>query len=160
MAPRAEPALLALADGRVFPGEGFGAVGVAPGEVVFNTSMTGYQEILTDPSYKAQVVTMTCPEVGNVGVNAEDVESAAVQVSALVVRNVSPIVSNWRASGSLGDYLAEANVVGISGIDTRGISMMGHYNTTGVTTGSNVTLFLECSSTLRVGPSRTLSVES
>ena len=94
-------AVLVLEDGRVFPGEGFGAEGVSTGEIVFNTSMTGYQEILTDPSYHRQIVTMTVPHVGNTGVNLEDPESGKVWVAGFVVRSLSPIVSNWRnRSGS------------------------------------------------------------
>src|SRR5215813_10505488 len=98
-------ALLALADGTVFTGTSFGAEGEAVGEVVFNTSLTGYQEILTDPSYKGQIVTMTYPEIGNVGVNIEDVESRRPFVEGFVVREMSQISSNWRASMSIDEYL-------------------------------------------------------
>src|SRR5512135_3861241 len=97
-------AILALEDGSVFHGAGFGARASACGEVCFNTSMTGYQEILTDPSYKAQIVTMTYPLIGNYGVNDQDVESWKPHVSGFVVRELSPVVSNWRADGSLPDY--------------------------------------------------------
>lgn len=115
------PALLALADGRVFRGEACGATGEAQGEVVFNTAMTGYQEILTDPSYAGQIVTMTYPEIGNYGVNTEDVESRRPFVEGFVVRELSQVVSNWRASTSLNDYLKRHGIVGISEIDTRAL---------------------------------------
>jgi carbamoyl-phosphate synthase small subunit len=114
-------AVLALEDGRIFPGEGFGAEGVQTGEVVFNTSMTGYQEILTDPSYYKQIVTMTVPHVGNTGINLEDPESTNVWVSGFVVRSLSPIVSNWRNRGDLNSYLKEHNVIGVSGVATRAL---------------------------------------
>jgi carbamoyl-phosphate synthase small subunit len=113
--------LLALEDGRVFPGEGFGAEGVETGEVVFNTAMTGYQEILTDPSYYKQIITMTVPHVGNTGVNEEDIESHRVWVSGFVVRSLSPMVSNWRNRGDLNSYLREQNVIGLSGVATRAL---------------------------------------
>jgi len=112
-------ALLALEDGTIFYGKSFGAEGEKTGEVVFNTSLTGYQEILTDPSYKGQIVTMTCPLIGNYGVNQQDVESAKPQVEAFVVRENSPIASNFRSTGRLESYLAENNILGIEGIDTR-----------------------------------------
>ncbi|MFN5745610.1 MAG: glutamine-hydrolyzing carbamoyl-phosphate synthase small subunit [Methylococcaceae bacterium] len=112
-------ALLALEDGTVFSGVAIGAEGCSVGEVVFNTAMTGYQEILTDPSYARQIVTLTYPHIGNVGVNDEDIESSGVHVSGLVVRDVPLRVSNWRARQSLPDYLKAHNVVGIAGIDTR-----------------------------------------
>jgi carbamoyl-phosphate synthase small subunit len=111
--------LLALEDGRIFKGIGFGAQGVQTGELVFNTSMTGYQEILTDPSYHRQIVTMTVPHVGNTGVNLEDVESAHVWVAGFVVRALSPIVSNWRSRATLNDYLKAQGVIGISEVATR-----------------------------------------
>ena len=114
-------AKLALEDGTVFTGVSFGAAGEVDGEVCFNTSMTGYQEILTDPSYRGQIVTMTYPEIGNYGVNAEDVESGRPHLAGFVVRNHSSVASNFRASGELEEYLAQANVVGISGIDTRAL---------------------------------------
>ncbi|MEO8537274.1 MAG: carbamoyl phosphate synthase small subunit, partial [Betaproteobacteria bacterium] len=117
-APRAE-AVLALADGTVFRGCAIGAFGHTIGEVVFNTSMTGYQEILTDPSYSGQIVTLTYPHVGNVGVNPEDAESRRVFVAGLVIRDLPRRASNWRRAEDLGDYLRDANIVGIAGIDTR-----------------------------------------
>jgi carbamoyl-phosphate synthase small subunit len=112
-------AKLALANGIVFTGESFGAEGETTGEVVFNTSMIGYQEILTDPSYCGQIVTMTYPHIGNYGVNTEDVESAKPQVAGFVVREYSKFFSNYRATESLGDYLKRNGIVGIEGIDTR-----------------------------------------
>lgn len=115
-------AILALEDGTVFHGTGFGARASACGEVCFNTSMTGYQEILTDPSYKAQIVTMTYPLIGNYGVNEQDVESWKPHVSGFVVRELSPVVSNWRADSSLPDYLAKNGIPGIQGIDTRALT--------------------------------------
>ena len=114
-------AVLVLEDGQVFPGEGFGAEGVETGEIVFNTSMTGYQEILTDPSYCRQIVTMTVPHVGNTGVNLEDPESTKVWVSGFVVRSLSPIVSNWRNRGDLGSYLRDNGIIGVTGIATRAL---------------------------------------
>jgi len=113
------PAILVLADGTVFRGVAIGASGSRVGEVVFNTSMTGYQEILTDPSYCRQIVTLTYPHVGNVGVNEEDVESRQVFASGLIIRELSPVVSNWRSTQSLPDYLRANDVVAIAGIDTR-----------------------------------------
>ncbi len=111
--------LLALEDGLVFPGIGFGAEGVQTGELVFNTSMTGYQEILTDPSYHRQIVTMTVPHVGNTGVNLEDTESGKVWVAGFVVRSLSPIVSNWRNRGDLHTYLKAQGIIGLSEVATR-----------------------------------------
>src|SRR3989338_8468901 len=113
------PAILVLADGTVFRGIAIGACGSSIGEVVFNTSMTGYQEILTDPSYCKQIVTLTYPHIGNVGVNSEDVESRQVFASGLVIRDLSLTVSNFRSTQSLPDYLKTNNVVAIAGIDTR-----------------------------------------
>lgn len=113
--------VLVLEDGRVFSGEGFGAEGIETGEVVFNTSMTGYQEILTDPSYYKQIVTMTVPHVGNTGINLEDVESEKVWVSGFVVRSLSPIVSNWRNRGDLNGYLKDQGIIGVSGVATRAL---------------------------------------
>ncbi|HEX2623310.1 MAG TPA: glutamine-hydrolyzing carbamoyl-phosphate synthase small subunit, partial [Phototrophicaceae bacterium] len=113
--------MLALEDGRLFPGTGFGAEGVQTGELVFNTSMTGYQEILTDPSYYRQIVTMTVPHVGNTGINFEDVESAKSWVSGFIVRSLSPIVSNWRNRGTLDGFLREQGVIGLSDIATRAL---------------------------------------
>lgn len=118
---RLKPAKLALEDGTIFPGYAFGAEGTTTGEVVFNTSMTGYQEILTDPSYRGQIVTMTYPEIGNYGVNEEDVESRNPHLAGFIVRNVSRIASNFRSSESLGQYLKKHNIVGISDIDTRAL---------------------------------------
>jgi carbamoyl-phosphate synthase small subunit len=115
-------AILALEDGSVFLGTGFGARASACGEVCFNTSMTGYQEILTDPSYKGQIVTMTYPLIGNYGVNALDVESWRPHVAGFVVREVSPVVSNWRADYSLAEYLERNGIPGIQGIDTRALT--------------------------------------
>ncbi len=114
-------AILALEDGRVWRGRGFGAPKEVVGEVVFNTSMTGYQEILTDPSYCGQIVTMTYPLIGNYGVNSEDAESRRVFAEGLVVRELSRTVSNWRADLSLDDYLKDAGIPGISDIDTRSL---------------------------------------
>src|SRR5215468_7062059 len=111
-------ALLALADGTYFEGESFGAPGEAMGEVCFNTSMTGYQEILTDPSYKGQIVAMTYPLIGNYGVNDQDVESWRPHVSGFIIRELSPIVSNWRADYSLAEYLERNGIPGIQGVDT------------------------------------------
>ena len=114
-------AKLALEDGTVYTGKAFGARGESDGEVVFNTSMTGYQEILTDPSYHGQIVTMTYPQIGNYGVNAQDAESRRPWVRGFVVRELSGRVSNYRAGGSLADYLEEHGVIGIEGIDTRAL---------------------------------------
>ncbi len=113
------PALLALADGSVFHGRSIGASGATTGEVVFNTAMTGYQEILTDPSYARQIVTLTHPHIGNVGVNAEDEESGAIHAAGLVIRDLPLRVSNWRSEESLPDYLKRHGVVAIADIDTR-----------------------------------------
>jgi carbamoyl-phosphate synthase small subunit len=115
-------AILALEDGTWFKGKAAGAEGEAHGEVVFNTSMTGYQEVLTDPSYCGQIVTMTCPEIGNYGVSQNDVESRGPQVAGFIVREESPIASNWRAEGTLRDYLAANGIVAISDIDTRALT--------------------------------------
>jgi carbamoyl-phosphate synthase small subunit len=115
-------AILALEDGSIFHGTGFGARASACGEVCFNTSMTGYQEILTDPSYKGQIVTMTYPLIGNYGVNAVDVESWRPHASGFVVRELSPVVSNWRADYSLSEYLEKNGIPGIQGIDTRALT--------------------------------------
>ncbi len=115
-------AFLILEDGRTFRGDGFGAPGLALGEVVFNTAMTGYQEVLTDPSYAGQVVALTYPHVGNYGVNDDDVESRGIFLSALVVRSYEDFYSNWRATASLGQYLERHGVPGLSGIDTRALT--------------------------------------
>lgn len=116
------PALLALEDGTVYRGESFGATGETGGEVVFNTSMTGYQEILTDPSYKGQIVTMTTPMIGNYGVNDEDREAERAWVEGFVVREVSTIASNFRSTEDLHSYLVRSDVVGIEGVDTRAVT--------------------------------------
>ena len=115
-------AVLALEDGSLFHGAGFGASASACGEVCFNTSMTGYQEILTDPSYKGQIVTMTYPLIGNYGVNLQDVESWQPHVAGFVIRELSPVVSNWRADHSLAEYLDQNGIPGIQGIDTRALT--------------------------------------
>ena len=112
---------LLLEDGRVFEGDLVGAHGSTLGEVVFNTSMTGYQEVLTDPSYAGQIVVMTYPMIGNYGVNATDAESARVQVSGLIVRELSPVASNWRSTGSLNEYLKGSGVAGLEELDTRAL---------------------------------------
>ena len=128
MAVRAA-AILALADGRIFRGRAFGAIGETVGELVFNTAMTGYQEVLTDPSYKGQIVCMTYPEIGNVGINPEDAESARVFVEGFVVREYIDRPSNWRATIALGEYLEQAGVAAIDGIDTR--ALVRHLRTHG-----------------------------
>jgi carbamoyl-phosphate synthase small subunit len=117
-----ERAILALADGRVFEGEPLGARGEAVGEVVFNTAMSGYQEILTDPSYKGQIVCMTYPHIGNTGVNDEDPESRRPWAEGFVVREASPVAASWRATATLDDYLRAHGIVGIQGIDTRALT--------------------------------------
>lgn len=113
------PALIALADGSVFPGVAAGASGATVGEVVFNTAMTGYQEILTDPSYARQIVTLTFPHVGNTGCNPDDEESRRVQAAGLVIRDLPVTASNWRSHETLGAYLERNAVVAIAGVDTR-----------------------------------------
>jgi carbamoyl-phosphate synthase small subunit len=115
-------AILALEDGSVFHGTGFGAADSACGEVCFNTSMTGYQEILTDPSYKGQIVTMTYPLIGNYGVNNQDIESWRPHVAGFAIRELSPVVSNWRADHSLASYLEQNGIPAIQGIDTRALT--------------------------------------
>ena len=115
------PALLVLADGLVLRGEAFGASGTAIGEVVFNTGMTGYQEVMTDPSYSGQLVTFTYPELGNTGVNAADQEADAPQVRGVIARQLAPQPSSWRSEGTLESWLQRHNVVGISGIDSRAL---------------------------------------
>jgi carbamoyl-phosphate synthase small subunit len=117
--PQFPPAILALADGTVFSGHSIGAATRAVGEVVFNTAMTGYQEILTDPSYSRQIVTLTYPHVGNYGINAEDAEAARIHAAGLVVKDLSQRASNWRSSESLSQFLQRQRVPGIAGIDTR-----------------------------------------
>ena len=115
-------AILALEDGSWFEGVSVGAKGDSGGEVVFNTSMTGYQEVLTDPSYAGQLVMMTCPEIGNYGVSEEDIESRGPQVAGFIVRQASSVASNWRASGTLSDYLSNHGIVAIADIDTRAVT--------------------------------------
>ncbi|MEM8723547.1 MAG: glutamine-hydrolyzing carbamoyl-phosphate synthase small subunit [Cyanobacteria bacterium P01_G01_bin.39] len=118
----AKPALLVLADGTTYHGWSFGAAGTAIGEVVFNTGMTGYQEVLTDPSYSGQIITFTYPELGNTGVNAHDEESDKVQAKAVIARNITYRPSNWRSTASLPEYLQSQNIPGIYGIDTRSLT--------------------------------------
>jgi carbamoyl-phosphate synthase small subunit len=117
-------AILALEDGTWFRGVAAGAAGEARGEVVFNTSMTGYQEVLTDPSYAGQIVTMTCPEIGNYGVSSTDVESRRPQVAGFILRDESPVASNWRAEGTLREYLVAHGIVAIADIDTRALTRL------------------------------------
>jgi carbamoyl-phosphate synthase small subunit len=118
------PAILALADGTIFKGISIGAAGHTTGEVVFNTAMTGYQEILTDPSYSRQIVTLTYPHVGNYGINAEDVEASKVHAAGLIIRDLPLLASNFRSTQSLSDYLKAENIVAISGIDTRKLTRL------------------------------------
>ena len=120
--PNAKPALLVLVDGTTYHGWSFGAEGTAVGEVVFNTGMTGYQEVLTDPSYSGQIITFTYPELGNTGVNPRDEESATIQAKAVIARNITYRPSNWRSTQSLPDYLKERNIPGIYGLDTRSLT--------------------------------------
>jgi carbamoyl-phosphate synthase small subunit len=122
--PDKQPCKLALEDGFVLTGQSFGAAGETTGEVVFNTGMAGYQEVLTDPSYAGQIVTMTYPEIGNYGINVEDIESynKKVQVGGFVVKELSPVASNFRSSQTLGEYLAEHGICGIAGVDTRALT--------------------------------------
>ncbi len=115
-------ALLALEDGRCFEGESFGAPGTRTGEICFNTSMTGYQEVLTDPSYRGQIVSMTCPQIGNYGINHHDDESHEPHVRGFVIEELSPVVSNWRSEESLDAYLKRWDIPGIQGIDTRALT--------------------------------------
>ena len=141
------PAKLALANGVVYSGEAFGAEGEVDGEVVFNTSMTGYQEILTDPSYTGQIVTMTYPLIGNYGVNAEDVESRGLFLKGFIVRELCEVPSNYRSDESLDDYLRRNHVVGIQGIDTR--SLVRQIRTQGAMKGVISTVDLDDASLLR-----------
>jgi carbamoyl-phosphate synthase small subunit len=120
--PDAPPALLVLADGSVFPGWSFGAAGTVLGEVVFNTGMTGYQEVMTDPSYSGQLVTFTYPELGNTGVNPDDEESARPHIKAVIARNICESPSNWRCTQSLPNYLKAHGIPGIFGLDTRALT--------------------------------------
>ncbi len=122
--PAIVPAILALADGTIFKGISIGASGHTTGEVVFNTSMTGYQEILTDPSYSRQIVTLTYPHIGNVGVNPEDVESSQVHAAGLIIRDLPLLASNFRSTQSLADYLKAENIVAIANIDTRKLTRL------------------------------------
>ncbi|MGB0334511.1 MAG: glutamine-hydrolyzing carbamoyl-phosphate synthase small subunit [Opitutales bacterium] len=122
MAESTRTGLIAFEDGTVFRGRGFGAVATNVGEACFNTSMTGYQEILTDPSYFSQIVTMTAVQIGNYGISPEDVESDGPKVRGFVVREVSPVASNWRSNQSIQSYLADAGIPGIEGVDTRAIT--------------------------------------
>ena len=126
-------AALALEDGTFFLGEAFGHRGTVTGEVCFNTSMTGYQEILTDPSYRGQILTMTAPQIGNYGINSQDIESGHLQMAGFAVREASRMASNFTATGTLSDYLKAAGVVGISGIDTR--ALVRHIRTQGAMNG-------------------------
>lgn len=119
-----EPALLALEDGSLFRGQSIGVTGQTTGEVVFNTAITGYQEILTDPSYSRQIVTLTYPHIGNVGTNSADAESGAVHVAGMVIRDLPALASNWRNEQALDDYLKSRNVVGIADIDTRRLTRL------------------------------------
>ena len=118
------PALLVLEDGSVFHGQSIGATGSTTGEVVFNTAMTGYQEILTDPSYRRQIVTLTYPQIGNTGVNPEDFESDQVWAAGLVIRQTPKRLSNWRSRQSLNDFLHEQNTVAIANVDTRRLTRL------------------------------------
>ena len=118
------PAVLALADGNIFRGQSIGASGNTTGEVVFNTAITGYQEILTDPSYSRQIVTLTFPHIGNTGVTPEDMESSQVYAAGLVIRELSLLTSSWRAEGSLTDFLQRGRIVAIAGIDTRRLTRL------------------------------------
>ena len=126
-------ATLALENGTWFEGESAGAPGETGGEVVFNTAMTGYQEVLTDPSYSGQIVTMTCPEIGNYGIADEDGESRAPKVAGFIIREQSPVASSWRADSTLRDYLVRHNIVAISGVDTRALTRV--LRSTGVMRG-------------------------
>jgi len=138
------PAKLALEDGTVYAGEGFGAEGEVSGEVVFNTAMTGYQEILTDPSYRGQIVTMTYPEIGNYGVNSDDIEHESPLLAGFVVREDSRIYSNYRAEGDLDSYLRRHNIVGLTDIDTR--ALVRRIRTVGAMRGVLSTVDLDDSS--------------
>lgn len=140
-------AILALEDGTVFEGTAFGAAGEQSGEVVFNTSMTGYQEILTDPSYRGQIVAMTYPLIGNYGINTEDDESERPHLSGFVVREASRIASNWRAEMSLDKFLKKHKVIGIEGIDTRALTL--HIRSAGAMKGIISTLDLDCDSLVK-----------
>lgn len=140
-------ALLALEDGTVFHGNTFAGEGEVSGEVVFNTSMTGYQEVLTDPSYKGQIVTMTYPLIGNYGINSEDIESSGIQVEGFVVREYEPVPSNWRAEQTLAYYLNQQGIVGIEGVDTRALTR--HIRLAGAMKGVISTSDLDSSSLIK-----------
>src|SRR2546430_7981607 len=118
------PAVLALADGTIFHGQSIGAKGNTTGEVVFNTALTGYQEIVTDPSYARQIVTLTCPHIGNTGATPEDLESTQVYAAGLIIRDLSLLASSWRANESLPEFLERGRVVAIAGIDTRKLTRL------------------------------------
>lgn len=137
-------AALALADGRIFYGQSFGATGEVSGEVVFNTSLSGYQEILTDPSYRGEIVTMTYPLIGNCGINREDVESSRPHLSGFIVKEACDIPSNWRSELSLDAYLKESNIIGLAGIDTR--ALVRHIRDKGAQTGIISTIDLDADS--------------
>jgi carbamoyl-phosphate synthase small subunit len=145
-------AKLALEDGTVCTGTAFGASGESFGEVVFNTSMTGYQEVLTDPSYKGQIVTMTYPEIGNYGISGEDQESRKVQVEGFIIRELTHIPSNYRSVKSLDDYLAENGIIGLEGIDTR--ALVRRLRVRGVMTGVLSTTDLDDSSLVHKAKTR------
>ncbi|HEY5793339.1 MAG TPA: glutamine-hydrolyzing carbamoyl-phosphate synthase small subunit [Chthoniobacterales bacterium] len=142
-----QEALLALADGRVFRGQAFGATATVTGEVCFNTSMTGYQEVLTDPSYRGQIVAMTAPQIGNYGVNVLDEESAEPHVRGFIIEELSPVASNWRSQEDLADYLTRGGIPGIEGIDTRALTR--HLRTLGATNGCLTTEGLSEAEALR-----------
>jgi carbamoyl-phosphate synthase small subunit len=135
------PALLVLEDGTTFRGFSFGATGTTTGELVFNTGMTGYQEVLTDPSYCGQIVTFTYPELGNTGINPEDVESSKLQVRGIVARNIAQRPSNWRSTASLTEHLQQEGIVGIAGVDTRALTR--HLRTQGSMNGAISTEILD-----------------
>jgi len=140
-------ALIVLEDGTVFEGVSFGASGERLGEVVFNTSMAGYQEIMTDPSYKGQIVTMTYPLIGNYGVNKEDIESFGPRIEGFIIKEKSRVVSNWRSEKSLGQYLKENNIIGIEGVDTRSLTL--HIRTRGAMKGIISTIDLNPKSLIK-----------
>ena len=139
-----QPAILYLEDGRFFSGFSFGASGETSGELCFNTGMTGYQEVLTDPSYCRQIVTMTCPHIGNYGINDEDRESHKIQVAGFAIKEESEIPSNWRSTISIGSYLRKHQIVGIQGIDTR--SLTKHLRENGAMNGIISTIDLDTDS--------------
>ena len=120
-------AVLGLEDGSVFYGKSIGVEGESSGEIVFNTAMSGYQEILTDPSYRKQIITFTYPQIGNTGINPEDYESDKVWASGLVLRSIPKLSSNWRKKATLRDFLLEQNVVGIAEVDTRRLTTLSSY---------------------------------